>query len=87
MKRRKAVAVGYQPGDAAPKVLARGMNHLADTLKRLAAENGVPVVVSAHLADSLSSLNPLDDIPEDYWSVVAEILKFVYETRDNDEWH
>ena len=87
MKHRKAAALSYQDGDYAPRVLARGMGSTAEALCRIAARTGVPVVESADLADSLSELNPFDEIPEDYWVAVAEILRFVYETRGEDELH
>lgn len=85
MKNSKAAAVAYSSGDFAPRVLARGRGRPAETLKRLARENGIPVVKSAELADSLAELNPPDNIPEEYWNVVAEILNFVYRTGVSDE--
>ena len=85
LKDSKAAAVAYSPGDFAPRVLARGRGPSADTLKQLARQNGVPLVESPQLADSLSELKPLEDIPEEYWNVVAEILNFVYRISGCDE--
>jgi flagellar biosynthesis protein len=87
LKERKAAALGYEAGDEAPRVLARGSGFLADALCRIAAQNDVPIVESADLADSLTHLNPFDTIPEEYWVAVAEILNFVYQTRGSDELH
>lgn len=87
MKDRKAAALSYSQGDYAPKVLARGLGTTADALCRIAARAGVPVIESADLTESLSSLDPFDDIPEEYWVAVSEILRFVYETRGEDELH
>ena len=87
MRHRKAAALRYERGDFAPRVLARGVGDAADILCRIAGEAGVPVVESADLADSLSRMNPFDAVPEEYWVAVAEILKFVYETRESDELH
>ena len=84
MRKEKAVALGYNKGDIAPKVLARGQGHCAEYLKRIAAEHEIPIIESFELTESLINFNPLDDIPEQYWNVVAEILKFVYETRANN---
>jgi flagellar biosynthesis protein len=87
LKCRKAAALGYERGDYAPRVLARGAGEAAEVLCRIAGEAGVPVVESADLADSLTMMNHFDAVPEEYWVAVAEILKFVYETRGSDELH
>ena len=85
MKELKAAALKYETGDYSPRVLARGIGTSAEMLKYIASSNDIPIVESPGLADSLSQLNPFDYVPEKYWSVVAEILKFVYETRGKDE--
>lgn len=87
MRERKAAALGYEKGDYAPKVLARGLGNTADIINRIAVENGIPVVESPDLVNSLTQLDPFDYVPEKYWIAVAEILKFVYETRGKDELH
>ncbi len=87
MREKKAAAVAYTSGDYAPRVLARGRGRAADELCRIAARTGVPVVESSDLADSLTSLNPFESIPEEYWTSVAEILRFVYECRGEHELH
>ncbi len=87
MREPKAAALKYERGDFSPKVLARGTGVSAEILKRIAGTNNIPIVESPLLADSLSRLNPFDYVPEKYWIAIAEILKFVYETRGNDELH
>ena len=87
MKEHKAAALSYTEGDYAPKILARGIGETAAALCRIAAKSGVPVVESADLADSLTALDPFDSVPEEYWTAVAEILRFVYETRGANELH
>ncbi len=87
MREPKAAALKYERGDFSPKVLARGTGVSAEILKRIAGTNNIPIVESPLLADSLSRLNPFDFVPEKYWIAIAEILKFVYETRGNDELH
>lgn len=83
MKHSKAVAVGYTLGENAPKVLARGNDHMADLLKKIAEKHGVPVIESPQLAESLSRQNSFEDVPEEYWVVIAEILNFVYDIQRN----
>lgn len=85
MEGRKAAALGYEPGDYAPRILAKGMGISADAICRIARGNRIPIVKSPQLAHSLSDINPFDYIPEKYWTAVAEILRFVYETRGDDE--
>ncbi|VDA99623.1 hypothetical protein S1OALGB6SA_694 [Olavius algarvensis spirochete endosymbiont] len=85
MEEKKAAALGYEPGDYAPKIFAKGTDVVADAICKIAQENRIPIVKSPHLAYSLSEINPFDYIPEKYWTAVAEILRFVYETRRNDE--
>ncbi len=87
MREHKAAALRYESGEYAPRVLARGIGKTAEALCRIAGENGIPIVESPDLVDSLAHLNPFDYVPVKYWIVVAEILKFVYETRGNDELH
>lgn len=85
MKNDKAAAIRYHKGDYAPKILARGQGHAAEVLKKLATENSIPLVKSPELAESLVNCNPFDDIPLEYWNLVAEILGFVYKMRGTDE--
>ncbi len=40
---KKAVALQYAPGDAAPVVVASGMGYLAEKIVETAADNGVPI--------------------------------------------
>jgi len=85
VEENKAAALGYEPGDYAPRILAKGMGLSADAICRIARENRIPIVKSPRLAHSLSDINPFDYVPEKYWTAVAEILRFVYETRGDDE--
>ena len=49
-----AVALRYQPGETpAPEVLAKGLDGLALRIRRLAAENGIPVIENPPLARAL----------------------------------
>jgi len=84
VKEKKAAALSYEPGDYAPKILAKGMGATADAIYRIAQENGIPIVKSPQLVNVLSDINPFDYVPEKYWRAVAEILSFVYETRKDD---
>ncbi len=76
-KEKTAVAIAYQPGDVAPKILATGKGHLAEKIIETAKENDVPFYKDDKLADTLSKLEIGDTIPPELYEVVAEILVFV----------
>lgn len=75
--KKTAVAIAYEPGDRAPKILASGKGELADKIIEKAKENDVPLYKDNKLADTLSKLQIGDAIPPELYDVVAEILVFV----------
>ncbi|GHU41832.1 hypothetical protein FACS1894111_04760 [Clostridia bacterium] len=76
-KRKTAVALGYQPGEEAPKIIATGKGLIADRIIETAKEANVPVHKDEKLANTLSRLEIGDMIPQELYEVVAEILVFV----------
>jgi flagellar biosynthetic protein FlhB len=63
----------------APKVLAKGMNLLAERIKEEARWAGVPVVPNPPLARSLyKSVEEGQSVPVELYTVVAEILAYLY---------
>ncbi|MCR5208879.1 MAG: EscU/YscU/HrcU family type III secretion system export apparatus switch protein [Lachnospiraceae bacterium] len=76
-KKRTAVALEYDPEDAAPKILASGQGIIADKIIEKAKEAKVPVHKDGRLADTLSRLEIGEMIPPELYEVVAEILVFV----------
>lgn len=76
-KKKAAVALQYEKGDTAPKVVATGRGYVADKIIEAANENNVPVHEDKKLAESLSTLEIGDAIPQELYEVVAEILVFV----------
>ncbi|MHB8841996.1 MAG: EscU/YscU/HrcU family type III secretion system export apparatus switch protein, partial [Candidatus Aquicultor sp.] len=78
-KPRKAVALGYEPAhDGAPKVLAKGSGYVAERIEQLAKESGVDLYEDAALVEALSAVDIGREIPEELYSVVAEVLAFIY---------
>ena len=75
--RKTAVALSYEPGDRAPKILATGKGEVADRIIEKAKESNVPLYKDNKLADTLSKLQIGDAIPPELYDVVAEILVFV----------
>jgi len=74
---KTAVAIAYEPGEAAPKILATGKGEVAERIIEKAKENDVPLYKDNKLADTLSKLKIGDAIPPELYEVVAEILVFV----------
>ena len=85
---RKAVALKYEPGEkTAPVLVAKGKGLLADRILEKAHENGVPVQEDASLVEVLSKLDVDQEIPHELYTLVAEILSFVYQSdRKARDW-
>jgi flagellar biosynthetic protein FlhB len=75
-----AVALKYDPDVAdAPMVLAMGERKLAQRIKELARENGIPTVENRPLARALLATAKVGHpIPVELFMAVAEILAWVY---------
>jgi len=75
-----AVAVQYDAKSmGAPKVVAKGMNKIAERIKEIAAENNVPIVENPPVARALFKACEIDkEIPGDLYTAVAEVLTYVY---------
>lgn len=74
---KTAVALSYEEGDQAPKILATGKGYVAEKIIEAAKEADVPVHKDEKLAATLSKLEIGDYIPKELYGVVAEILVFV----------
>lgn len=71
-----AVALRYNVLEApAPVVLAKGLDHLAEKIKEVAREHGVPIRENAPLARALyKSVEVGETIPEEFFKAVASLL-------------
>lgn len=71
-----AVALRYDVLEApAPVVLAKGLDHLAEKIKAVAREHGVPIRENAPLARALyKSVEVGEAIPEEFYKAVASLL-------------
>ena len=76
-KVKQAIALEYDPNDAAPKVIATGRGIIAEKIIEKAKEADVPVHRDDKLADTLSRLEIGEMIPPELYEVMAEILLFV----------
>ena len=78
-----AIAIKYDPTVApAPIVLALGQRLVAEKIKAIALESGVPIVQNIPLARALVKTAKVGTlIPYDLYMAVAEVLAFVFRTR------
>ncbi len=65
----------------APQVTAKGSGYLAWRIKELARDNKVPIVENPSLARILNKIDIGQEIPEDLFRAVAEILAYVYKLK------
>lgn len=73
-----AVALAYQTGSAAPKVLAKGRGLLAEAIIEKAREAGVYVHESPELVSLLMQVDLDQNIPPELYVAVAELLAWLY---------
>lgn len=76
-KRKKAVALSYDPNNMAPSVVASGEGRIAERIIQKAEESDVATYQDEGLADTLLKLEIGDMIPPELYGVVAEILVYV----------
>lgn len=77
-----AVALRYDPQMAAPVVVAKGRDILAEAIKQIGRDNGIMLVENKPLAQALyKSVEVGDSIPSKLYQAVAEILALVYRAQ------
>jgi flagellar biosynthetic protein FlhB len=80
-----AVALEYHQDQRmpAPQVTARGSDDLALRIRRIALENGVPVVENKPLARALYANTQVGDyVPRAYWEAVVAVLNKVWDINE-----
>jgi flagellar biosynthesis protein len=73
---RIAVALLYEEPNA-PKVVASGQGFIGEKIIETAREHGVPIEENPVLAQALSTLEVDEEIPEELYRAVAEVLSFI----------
>jgi flagellar biosynthesis protein len=76
-KLKKAAALSYEQGETAPKITALGKGEVAERIIKTAKENNVPVFEDSGIIDTLIQLDIGEQIPQELYSVVAEVLVFI----------
>ena len=77
IKNSSAVALRYD-GKGAPKVTAKGSGAIGENIIELAHQHGIPLHEDPALVSLLSAIPLGEEIPENLYVAIAEVLAFVY---------
>ncbi|GAA4185626.1 flagellar biosynthesis protein FlhB [Gryllotalpicola kribbensis] len=73
-----AVALLYEPGSSAPRVVAKGKGELAARIRQTAARHRVPLVRDVPLTRALHAQVAVGrEIPPEFYTQIAQVLAFV----------
>ena len=72
-----AVALLYD-GNNAPRITAKGQGLIAERIFAIAEEHGIPIENDPELAEILAQIPLGDEIPENLYRAIAEIIAFAY---------
>jgi flagellar biosynthetic protein FlhB/flagellar biosynthesis protein len=77
-----AIAIKYdKEKDVAPRVVAKGMRLKAEKIREIARQYNIPVMKNVSLANALYRIDVGQEIPEELYDAVAEILNFIFELQ------
>jgi flagellar biosynthetic protein FlhB len=78
-----AVALRYEQAEmAAPKVIAKGVDAVAQKIREIAAEHHIPVVENPPLARGLYASVEIDqEVPPEFYKAVAEVIGYIYKLK------
>lgn len=85
MKKPKLAVALHYDGNDAPRVTAKGGGEIAQRIIEAAQEHGIPLEEDPALVGLLYNVELGDQIPETLYLVVAELLAFIYQMRDQLE--
>jgi flagellar biosynthetic protein FlhB len=81
-----AIAIKYDDAEmAAPQIVAKGQRAFADNIREIARESAVPIIENPPLAWTLIEVDIGDEIPEELFATIAEILVFVYKMKNEGD--
>ncbi len=75
-----SIAIKYDENNmGAPRVVAKGADHLAMRIRQIATIHGIPIVERKPLARALyRDVEVGQEVPPEFYSAVAEVLAYVY---------
>ena len=82
--KQQAIALVYETGDFAPRVLAKGYGAIAEQIISRAREHGVFVHESKDLVAMLMRVDLDDHIPPALYQAIAEVLAWLYRLESGE---
>lgn len=77
-----SIALRYEIGDAAPTVVAKGIDFLALKMREVAKEEKIPIIENRPLARALyAQVEEGEIIPDKFYKAVAEIIRYVFKLK------
>ncbi|MBN1127341.1 MAG: flagellar biosynthesis protein FlhB [Chitinispirillaceae bacterium] len=78
-----AIALRYEPSqNDAPVVVAKGKRLIAEKIRQIAVENGIPIIEDKPLARGMyDKIDVGSPIPAEFFTAVAEIMAYVYRLK------
>ncbi len=81
-----AIAIKYdREKDNAPRVIAKGIRLRAEKLKEIAKQYNIPIMKNVGLANALYRVDVGQEVPEELYDAVAEVLNFVNLLKQEQE--
>lgn len=81
-----AIALKYdKEKDTAPRVVAKGMRLKAEKIREIAREYKIPIMKNVPLANALYRIDVGQEVPEELYDAVAEVLNFVYALQQEQQ--
>ncbi len=81
-----AIAIKYdREKDNAPRVIAKGLRLKAEKLREIAKQYNIPVMKNVALANALYRVDVGQEVPEELYDAVAEVLNFVFALKQEHE--
>ncbi|HEX8704833.1 MAG TPA: EscU/YscU/HrcU family type III secretion system export apparatus switch protein [Myxococcaceae bacterium] len=81
-----AIALKYdKEKDSAPRVVAKGMRLKAEKIREIAKQYNIPVMKNVALANALYRIDVGNEVPEELYDAVAEVLNFVYALQQEQQ--
>jgi flagellar biosynthesis protein len=86
-KDKLAVALKYdRESGEAPKVVAKGKGAVAENIIETGKESGIKSIENPSLAKDLMMLELKEEIPEELYQAVAEIMAYIYRLDEESKW-
>jgi flagellar biosynthesis protein len=81
-----AIALKYdKEKDSAPRIVAKGMRLKAEKIREIARQYNIPIMKNVPLANALYRIDVGQEVPEELYDAVAEVLNFVYALQQEQQ--